>query len=603
MSRDELTTAAKRALDVSRRRFNGPTELIHTQSVVIGVGDSHFGGMKKRLIRDQDVIVAFNGVLHNEQELRSRHGWNKTTDDLAGLLASLYRKYGLEFVSMLIGHFSFCLWDHRLKRFVLATDHLGIEPLFYRYEPHGIEIGSTIAQICRSNDAIRTEHLMLVLATHFEGYIPTRRTVRRNIYRVMPGHYVTLSFEGTRVKEHVHRYWDLNALPPANMPRSEYITRLRELIVEAIEKHTQESVALGRPACVTFSGGLDSSTILYTLLRHSPIPPAAVTMISGYTGDDPYFELVNSRPEVQRRWITSDMTHSLQDHWDSVTRTDEPIDPVLTSPRILEGLATAAIDMGSRQILYGSAGDALWQGHKFWIPEVLRSHQWLRAFRGLRDWSRFANRTLFSEVRWAFKHLREWDHHYGYYLRLDKIPYLNPEPFQQYWDELTDELHQLGQPGWPGRQHIHSAILLENGGTGRNDYYFYPRGLQEVSPFFYRPLIEFMITTPAEWNRSMDSTGAYVTKAALREAMHGVLPDMIRQRLTKGGSGDEQYLFLKRGRKLISNLFLDGACRLADLGLLDPKVMEEVVSRWHVGADTQWAENIITVEMWLRQQN
>ncbi|CAM2825452.1 asparagine synthase (glutamine-hydrolyzing) [Streptomyces albus] len=84
------------------------------------------------------VHVVLNGEIYNHNELRNSLGASgyRFTDRCDGsVLPALYELYGDAFVDHLDGMYAIAVLDLRAEpRLVLATDHLGMKPLFYHWD-------------------------------------------------------------------------------------------------------------------------------------------------------------------------------------------------------------------------------------------------------------------------------------------------------------------------------------------------------------------------------------------------------------------------------------------------------------------------------------
>ncbi|MEV7770849.1 asparagine synthase (glutamine-hydrolyzing) [Kitasatospora sp. NPDC086791] len=84
------------------------------------------------------VHVVLNGEIYNHAELRARlrASGHRFTDHCDGsILPALYERYGDAFVDHLDGMYAIAVLDLRAEpRLVLATDHLGMKPLYYHWD-------------------------------------------------------------------------------------------------------------------------------------------------------------------------------------------------------------------------------------------------------------------------------------------------------------------------------------------------------------------------------------------------------------------------------------------------------------------------------------
>ncbi len=84
-------------------------------------------------------VLAVNGEIYNHRELRKRlkrrHEWQTKSD--CEVILYLYDEYGPGFIGMLSGIFAFALYDKRSGGYLIARDHIGIEPLYIGWDNAG----------------------------------------------------------------------------------------------------------------------------------------------------------------------------------------------------------------------------------------------------------------------------------------------------------------------------------------------------------------------------------------------------------------------------------------------------------------------------------
>src|SRR5262249_37769812 len=89
-------------------------------------------------------------------------------------------------------------------------------------------------------------------------YVPGPRTMFRNIFKLQPGHWMTVDEKGI----HIGKYWDVEYPDPGLRThfrrQKESTERFRDLLEESVRLRLIAEVPLG----VFLSGGLDSTAIL-----------------------------------------------------------------------------------------------------------------------------------------------------------------------------------------------------------------------------------------------------------------------------------------------------------------------------------------------------
>lgn len=161
------------------------------------------------------------------------------------------------FQERLIGDYSFALWEEAERRLHCVRSFIGSYPFFY----------SLSGSECRFSNSLEVLHLApgisRVLDAEFigdfllHGWCPAwERTVYRDVRRVPPGHVLTVSEMGSRLRR--------AARLPVEEPLwrkqpEEYIEEYRALVRQAVRDRLP-----GDSAVVFMSGGLDSTTVAAT---------------------------------------------------------------------------------------------------------------------------------------------------------------------------------------------------------------------------------------------------------------------------------------------------------------------------------------------------
>jgi len=214
---------------------------------------------------DGTVWLVFNGEIYNFQELRREleglgHRFRSQTDSETILHA--YEQYGDGFVQRLRGMFGLAIWDARRDRLVLARDRLGIKPLYYSTAGGGLSFCSEMKGILALGQSRELDPVSLASYLHLL-YVPPPRTIFSAIRCVPPGYL--LVFENGQAR--VERYWDI-ARPPDHRDYRTMVAHLQGMLDEVVKQHLISDVPLG----AFLSGGLDSSTLVALMARHSSAP-------------------------------------------------------------------------------------------------------------------------------------------------------------------------------------------------------------------------------------------------------------------------------------------------------------------------------------------
>jgi asparagine synthase (glutamine-hydrolysing) len=242
------------------------------------------------------LALSFNGEIYNFRELREellRHGYRFERDSDTEVLLRAYQHWGCDVVRRLRGMFAFAIWDGVNERLFLARDRFGEKPLFLCEHGGGLYFASEIKALLKVPGMPRSVDLQAVWEYLAYRYVPGPRTLFAGVRKLMPG--TTATWERGQWKE--ERYW----AAPDRTPRA--VERPDRDVVGAFLSRLDEAVSLQMVSDVPYgaflSGGLDSSTIVALMSRHSP----AVNTFSVGFGDDGYSELAYAS-EVAQRFAT-----------------------------------------------------------------------------------------------------------------------------------------------------------------------------------------------------------------------------------------------------------------------------------------------------------
>ena len=189
------------------------------------------------------------------------------------------------------------------------------------------------------------------------GYIPDPYSIFKNVKKLPPGHYLTFSEGRLDVKQ----YWDFNFNPSDSLREEDYLEELRFLLDESVRLRLISDVPLG----AFLSGGIDSSTIVGLMARHSAQP--VKTFSIGFH-EDSYNELKYARMTAQKFgtdhhefFVTPEICSVVDElAWFM----DEPFADQATIPNyVVSKLAREHVKV----VLSGDGGDELFAGYTRYI--------------------------------------------------------------------------------------------------------------------------------------------------------------------------------------------------------------------------------------------
>jgi asparagine synthase (glutamine-hydrolysing) len=221
------------------------------------------GGDQPIYNEDRSLAIVFNGEIYNYRELREEllaSGHRFSTESDTEVVLHLYEERGEQALPALRGMFAFAIHERDSGRVFLARDRLGIKPLHYAQVDGRFFASSEIKCIAglpgfpRHLDEEALDQYFSLL------YVPSPRTIFREIRKVPPGHYLVKEPGRPPV---IQRYWQLRSRPCAGPSEAEWIDGFRRRFDDAVASHLVADVPLG----VFLSGGIDSSGIVAAMSR------------------------------------------------------------------------------------------------------------------------------------------------------------------------------------------------------------------------------------------------------------------------------------------------------------------------------------------------
>src|SRR5215471_17624197 len=216
------------------------------------------GGKQPIFNEDGSVVVVFNGEIYNYADLTDSlisKGHRFRTRSDTETIVHAYEEYGDDCMRDFRGMFAFAIWDRRRKRLLLVRDRLGIKPIYYYTGKDFFVFASEIKSLLQHPGVPREvdrQALDMYLALR---YVPGPRTMFKNIFKLQPGHRLTVDHNGVRIA----KYWDLNYDSRRNIDLEEF----QHLLEESVRLRLIAEVPLG----VFLSGGLDSTAMLAMMSR------------------------------------------------------------------------------------------------------------------------------------------------------------------------------------------------------------------------------------------------------------------------------------------------------------------------------------------------
>ena len=548
------------------------------------------------------LIVVLDGEIFNAADLCAAYGQPEGIDHRS-LIMELYRRRGPEGLAEINGDLALVLFDSRLTRLLLFRDRFGIRPLYYARVGHEFIFASEIKAL-QAHSGLKPEPdqatLFDFLATHYR-YIhrDPGRTFYRGIRQVPQSHYLLL----TPYSEHTRRYWDIVMDQDVALaaPR-ENRQRLLELVRDSVCRRLRPQPDMG----FSVSSGMDSSSVCSLASTITNQPQDIYSVSYGFSE---YDESQGIMPVVEKygaRWrnMVLGEPELLETIQQLVRLHDGPLCTVTWLSHYF--MAQAAAQDGKKVIFSGLGGDECLAGEYehffFFFADLKHGGHENRLASEIEAWIRLHDHPVFrktlSVVEDAFSRLVDWStpgrvlpdlKRYGSYLG-----YFNPD-FVQAWDSPI-------QMANPFKSYLANRcfqdLFFETtppslAADEKNVACF---GLKSCFPFLDHRVVEFCFSLPGSVKYDQG-----VTKALMRQAVKGILPEANRTNTVKTGFNAPANSWLM-GKEKDQVRELLNSVSFRERGWLKPGAAEQLFLAHERGEANHmmvlW--QLISAELWMR---
>ena len=174
----------------------------------------------------------------------------------------MHEFWGLKTLNISRGMFAFAIWD---KQLTIARDRIGEKPLYYG-KLNNLFIFSSELKSIKSvlyNFLNYCENGMNMMMRF--GYIPAPHTIYKNIYKLLPGNYLTInnSNQMTNTVKWFDLYKEIDRSKKNSL--NYYENNLHNTLRLSVKEQLNSDVSVG---CL-LSGGIDSSLITAIMQEQS----------------------------------------------------------------------------------------------------------------------------------------------------------------------------------------------------------------------------------------------------------------------------------------------------------------------------------------------
>ena len=491
------------------------------------------------------LCLVFDGRLDNRAELRKElagKGARLRSNTDSELILRAYEIWGEQAPVKLLGDFAFALWDSRNRQLVCARDPLGVKPFYYYSDRSTFLFASELHALVLHPSLKRVPNEGMVGEYLANTFVDCEETLFQNVLRLPQATCMVVRSDG-RIRK--SEYWRVD---PARETRyrndAEYAEAFREIFEETVRCRMRSHLPIGSE----LSGGLDSSSIISVAESQRRQGLIACSGLEAFSLVFPGLECDESNfiDAVTGKWgVASNRFQELPPNLDvyreELGRYQECLYP--PNGHMHHPIMMSLRSKGMRVLLSGSWGDQWLTGSLDHNADMLRRLQVGKLLRQVRDdayigsvpgWPQSAGHMFLRYGVWPLlpESVRRGA---KVMLRGDRegVPRWIGEEFARR-AELSERIRQRDAvlQRWPTLAQRDIERYITSGKSAYlhegNDRFAAAYGIEVRYPFLDRRLIEFAMGLPEtqRWR-------ARTTKFVMRQAMKGILPELVRQRTTK----------------------------------------------------------------------
>lgn len=584
-----LTSTAHRGPDFSSFQHSKQVVFGHNRLSIIDLSSNANQPFKKH-----QFLIVFNGEIYNYKEIRKelqKDGVEFYTESDTEVIVESFKKWGNACVSKFLGMWAFAIWNDETEELFCSRDRFGIKPFYYLFQDGRFYFASEVKALKFSPLYKNDLNLNQISRSIQLGWMHFKdETNYISIKSLEAGKNLVLK-DGELI---IKTYWDISQkVNTLNGTRNQLVEEFKDLFDDAMKLHLRSDVPLG----ATLSGGIDSSSIVTSILAKKLVPELNTFSVY-YQGNKsvderPFIEeIVKKYPNEFKTFYISPTENEIAEEFHKATYHNDF--PLLGSSPLSQYFVMKLIAKHQiKVVLSGQGADDYLGGymHSYYrlYAEYLKNFKFGKVFKEF-------NQQI-NKQEYGFK--KSSDVIFKSFLslilseeQLYKLEYIKYFPQALHRQSSNLDLHSTNYQKFAAfhfqlikNSSLPSLLHYED----RNSMAF---SIESRVPFLDHRLVEFAFNLPSD----IKIHDGY-TKWILREAMKDRLPEKIRYRTDKKGFVTPGEVLWLRG-SLKHLLEID----YQKLDFLDKKVVATEIESFKNGNDKNatFVWRIASLNYWMK---
>ena len=557
--------------------------------VRLSILDLSPAGHQPMFSHDERYIIIFNGEVYNyieiREELKDKYKF-KSDSDTEVILAA-YQEWGEACLDKFNGMFAMVIYDTKSKEIFAARDRFGIKPFYYYHNETQFIFASEIKSLLpivklrEPNEKIIYDYLLFNRTEH------TEETFFKNIKKLQHG----FSLKINKYDLKFERWYNLadKILESKSLSPEEY----RNLFKDSLKLRLRADVPVG----VTLSGGIDSSSIVSSLIYDFRLSELnTFSAVFGKEEETDESEFIDEFKGIVKNMHFSlpNATDFFDDFETFIETHNQPIAD--TSPYI----QYKVMELASKHVtvtLDGQGADEQLAGYHYFFGSY-----YIELMRNFK-----IGRFITENIHYFKKHKSTNAIKYFIYYLLPKgiqnkvstqlFPSIHSNFFNRFNTDysINEKLYKPRSLNQSLIQHFEYKLEHLLGFEDLNSMQF---SIESRVPFLDHRLVEATLSTSSDHKIYKGET-----KHLLREALKDILPKRITQRKDKKGftSPREKWFRSEKFKEYIFELI--NSDKFKNRGYFDSKIANKQYKR-HLEGKIDGSKEIwkwINIEIWFQK--
>lgn len=565
--------------------------------VRLSIIDLSPAGHQPMISDDEKFVIIFNGEIFNYIELRNelkQKGYIFKTETDTEVLINSYKEWGEDCQHKFNGMWAFAIYNIDSGTLFISRDRYGIKPFYYFQNDDFFAFASEIPSLLKVLTIKPEANLQSIFDYMvFNRTDQNQETFFKDIYKLQHGHFMSIKLkdkiEISKPKRWYNLKLEIGKIKSNSLTISDFIT----LLDDAIKIRLRSDVPVG----VCLSGGLDSSAIVSTLIKKfdkKDLNTFSAVYEKGQFGDESSF-IKLYEDELKNMFFTNPTYKSLM--YDLEKFVDIHAEPIpSTGPyaqykvmQLAKGKVVVTLD--------GQGADEMLAGYHyffgFYFKDLLRHFHLTRLSREIFNYIKIHRSLLGIKV-------------FLYFLlptalrtkaRVGEKAFLNKEFVRKFSksNSIAGNLYASKTLNEAMINHFEYKLEHLLKWEDRNSMAF---SLEARVPFLDHRLVEATLSADGR-NIIIDG----MTKAPLREAMKGILPEQIRLRTDKTGfdTPQDEWFRTEEFQRVILDILTSDSFK--NRKIINPRIAKQLYQK-HLNKEINISKEIwkwIHLELWFRK--